>query len=53
MNPFLQLVMEIFGSLHDISDIFQILQPKGSKNFKSPKILVLEKKVCPKKVASH
>ena len=32
--------------------IFQILGPKGSKNFQNPEILVLEKNFCPKKVPS-
>ena len=35
-----------------ISTIFRILGPKGSKNFQNPKILVLEKNFCPKKVPS-
>ena len=35
-----------------ILTIFRILGPKGSKNFQNPKILVLEKNFCPKKVAS-
>ena len=52
-NSFLQLVMQIFGFLRDFFDIFKILEPKGSKNYQNPKILILEKKVCPKKVASH
>ena len=36
-----------------ISTIFRILGPKGSPNFQNPKILVLEKNFCPKKVASR
>ena len=35
-----------------ILTIFRILGPKGSKNFQNPKILVLEKNFCPKKVPS-
>ena len=35
-----------------ISTIFRILGPKGSKNFQNPKILILEKNFCPKKVPS-